>query len=172
MRGQTAHNRPSSSNPLGEKGDMLYLKTSILGVCSNSHFKCQASHDPFAALWSLSVLFYPDRATSITCSLNRIVWVCICVLCLPRKGDCMIRNQKSGWTFHWMLHPRANLFSDQSLMVHGSYIYRFALALYPGSLNTRLCSHIWESPRLHNVKPSPTISLRVSPLLSLYSVEK
>ena len=49
MRGETKHNRLSSSNPLVEKGDMLYLKTSVLGVCSNSHFKCQASHDPFAA---------------------------------------------------------------------------------------------------------------------------
>ena len=45
MRGQTAHNRPSSSNPLGEKGDMLYLKRIILGVCSNSYFHCQESHD-------------------------------------------------------------------------------------------------------------------------------
>ena len=50
MRGQTSHNRLSSSNLLGEKGDILYLKTSILGVCSDSHFKCQASHDLFAAL--------------------------------------------------------------------------------------------------------------------------
>ena len=30
-----AHNRLSSSNLLEEKGDILYLKTSILGVCSN-----------------------------------------------------------------------------------------------------------------------------------------
>ena len=35
MRGQTSHNRLSSSNLLGERGDILYLKTSILGVCSN-----------------------------------------------------------------------------------------------------------------------------------------
>ena len=103
-----------------------------------------------------------------------IVWVCIYVLCLLRKGcgsDCMIRNQKSGWSLHWILHPRGNLFSDQSLMVHGSYIYRFALALYPGSLNTRLCSHIWNSLRLHNAKPSPTISLRASPLLPLIYIQ-
>ena len=30
-----AHNRLSSSNLLEEKGDILYLKTSILGICSN-----------------------------------------------------------------------------------------------------------------------------------------
>ena len=35
MRGQTLHNRLSSSNLVGERGDILYLKTSILGVCSN-----------------------------------------------------------------------------------------------------------------------------------------
>ena len=82
-------------------------------------------------------------------------------------SDCMIRNQKSGWTLHWILHPRANLFSDQSLTVHGSYIYRLSLALYPGSLNTRLCSPIWNGLRLHHAKPSPTISLRASTLLLL-----
>ena len=131
------------SNPLGEKGDILYLMTSVLGVCSNSHFKCQASHDPFAALWSLSVLFWMG--------LNRYFhhlftwWNCLSLyLWTPSAekscdSDCMIRNQKSGWTLHWILHPRANLFSDQSLKVHGSYIYRLSLALYPGSLNTRLC---------------------------------
>ena len=36
MRGQTAHNRPSSSNPVGEKGDVLYLKTSIQGDLTSS----------------------------------------------------------------------------------------------------------------------------------------
>ena len=41
MRGQTAHNRCYSGNPLGEK------KTSILVVCSNSHFKNQVSGIPW-----------------------------------------------------------------------------------------------------------------------------
>ena len=60
MRGQTAHNRPSSSKPLVEKGGKIYLKTSNPGLCSNSNFKCQTSHDPFAVLWFLSVMFYLD----------------------------------------------------------------------------------------------------------------
>ena len=34
---QTARTKPSSSNYLREKGDILYLKTSILGVFSNSY---------------------------------------------------------------------------------------------------------------------------------------
>ena len=147
MRGQTAHNRPSSSNPLGEKGDILCLR--------------QASC-VYVPTLSLQVSGIPWRICSpsdlyLCCStwmgLNRYFhhlftwWNCLSLYLWTLSAekscgsDCMIRNQKSGWTLHWILHPRANLFSDQSLMVHGLYIYRLSLALYPGSLSTKLCSH-------------------------------
>ena len=37
-------------------------------------------------------------------------------------SDCMIRNQKPGWTLHWISHPRARLFSEpctQALSTQG-----------------------------------------------------
>ena len=75
MRGHTSHNRFSSSNLLGEKGDVLYLKTSTLGVYVP--IKCQASHDPV-----ISVMFYLDGAKWIL--LISLIH-CIYELCLLRK---------------------------------------------------------------------------------------
>ena len=107
MRGQTAHNRPSSCNSLGEKGDMLYLKTSTLGVCSNSHFKCQASHDTFSALWSRSVLL---RGWGVMDTFITYVWVCIYELCLLRKTVVVIA---------WLeIRSLAELFIESCILVH------------------------------------------------------
>ena len=80
MRGQTAHNRRYYSNPLGEK------KTSILGVCFNSHFKNQVSGIPWPiccpVMCICDVLPGWGLNTSIASSLDEL---CIYELCLLRK---------------------------------------------------------------------------------------
>ena len=172
MRGQTAHNRPSSSNPFGEKGDILCLRQAS---CVYVPTLTSSVRHPMTHLLPSDLYLWCSTWMGLNRYFHHLFtwWNCLSLYLwtLSAEKSCgsdyMIRNQKSGWTLHWILHPHANLFSDQCLMVHGLYIYRLSLALYPGSLSTKLCSHIWNSLRLHNAKPSPTISLRASTLLLL-----
>ena len=79
MRGQTSHNRLSSSNLSWRK-----RRHPIWGICSN-----RVSGIPWLICCPvISVIFYLEWGltdTSITYSLDEIVWVCIYELCLLRK---------------------------------------------------------------------------------------
>ena len=104
---------------------------------------------------------HPGCIFQLSLPASETVWVCIYALCLLRKGcasDCMTRNQKSGWTLHCMMNHASSCKFIQPLMVHGLYIYRFALALYPGSLNTRLCLHSLSSDFTMANHPLPFLS--------------
>ena len=112
MRGQTAHNRPSSSNPLGEKrrhpifedkhpGCMFQLSLQVSGIpwpiCCPVISICAV-----APGWGLT-------DNSITYSLDEIVWVCIYELCLLRKVVVVIA---------WLeIRSLAELFIDSCILV-------------------------------------------------------
>ena len=149
MRVQTAHSRPSSSNSLGEKGtcytwrqaSWVYVPTLTSSVRHTMTHLLPCDLCLWCSTWMGLNRYFHHLFTWWNC-LSLYLWT----LSAEKRcgGDCMIRNQKSGWTPHWFLNPRANLFSDQSLTVHGSYIYRFALALYQ-ALSTQGYVHIFET---------------------------
>ena len=152
MRGQTAHNKSSSSIPLGEKGDVLYLKTSIL-----SKLAFPVSDIP----WSICcpvIAVLPWWSLADTSLVHLMKLFEVYVLCLPRKGcdsDCMIRNQKSGWTLHCMMNLASLCKFLQWTVPPSAWIVYLcvSLSLVP-RFNTRLCSHI------SDFTPPPTISLK------------
>ena len=82
--------------------------------------------------WSLtgsSISYLLDEKLSESVFMNSVCWESC-------SRDC-------NWTLHCILYLHANLFSDQSLMVHG---------LYPCP-RPPICSPIWNSRKLCNAKP-------------------
>ena len=118
MKGQTAHNRPSSSNPLVEKADMLYLKTSILGVAM-FQLSLQVSGVPWpicCPVMSICAVLpgWGLTDTSITSSLDEIFWVCIYELCPLRKVVVVIA---------WLeIRSLAELFIESCILVQISSV--------------------------------------------------
>ena len=106
---QTAHTKPSSSNPLGEKGD----KHPECSVCSNSSSVRHPMTHVLPCDLYLCCSTWMHGALQILPSLNSLdgaVWVCIYVLCLLRKGC-------GSWIAWLEIRNLAELFIESCILV-------------------------------------------------------